>query len=372
MTKENYLKLQRRQFLKLLAATGAITQTGLLSSCLKAKKVEGFDIYWLHFEGAPLRLGFDHWMDPYGHSPDVASLTATKVYRGAGQKITLPEVWFKDSGPSPILNNLMSIRGLSTKSPHLKQSRHEWFSEDFLKKLYQYEKTIGSSGNALSWTATSERLSKIYRPLLGRERESQFKTRANDILSHWKVGLQKTTNASSSTIQLMIANGTDQGLYFENLSHISEDQFKSLMNYYRSLITALESFVSDLKKRDLFQKSMILLTSDRSRVPTNSNFPLTTESLWQGLNLTLISGALTGPVVLGHISKEHPKYKESYPGTWGHGISSWTPTDVHQLLADLCWSTRYTDSKSWVSDNPWMDIKPFHGLYIKKGLGQII
>lgn len=368
MTKSPKLSLKRREFLKALTIAGSLSPMGLVSSCLKPKEFSGFDVYWLHLEGAPLRLGFDQWIDPYGYHKEIKPLTPQREYKTIGHKLSLPEVWFNKDDPSPLLENLISIRGLSTKSPHLKQCRHEWFSQDLLKTIHHKESTNNKARPFLTWSTTNERLSQAYRPLLGPKRETSQSGTGDNIFSQWR----KSLKGEHSKLQVLISNHTNQGLYFENLSQISEDQLRSLMAFYRKLINDLEVFVLDLKKRDLFKKSVILITSDRARIPTSKTFPLQTESLWQGLNISLISGAARGPVVLGHISKEHPKYKESYPGTWGHGLSSWTPANVHQLLGDLCWSTRYTDNKNWVSDNPWMDIKPFHGLYIKEGLGQII
>lgn len=368
MIKSGHSGFKRRNFLKAIAGVGLLGQIGLLSSCLKREELPGFDVYWLHMEGAPLRLGLDHWIDPYGDHQEVTPIAPVKEFKHIGKKLFLPKVWFNGDQPSPLLENLISIRGLSTKSPHLKQCRHEWFSQDLLNRIHSLETEKPNSSPYFSWSAKNERLSQIYRPILGQKREDVQKLSDNYYFSQWK----KNLKGDHPKLQLMVTNHTDQNIYFENLSQVSQDQFQNLLAFYKKLISDLELFVQDLKKRDLFKKSVIVITSDRARIPTNKKFPLRTESLWQGLNISLISGAATGPIVLGHISKEHPKYKESYPGTWGYGLSSWTPADVHQLLADLCWTTRYTDDRNWVSDNPWMDIKPFHGIYIKKGLGQII
>jgi hypothetical protein len=362
-------KCNRRQLLQIGLKGLAAVQLGSLASCLAPQKVSGFHVFWLHWEGAPMRALFDLWIDPFAQYDHVRPLTQQRKATFNHHKVSIPELWFKNDRPSPLLSNLISIRGLSTKSPHLKQCRMEWFSHDLFSEIHNESSSI-----SFKWISAQQNLAKSYRQILGPRNEVTIEDKGPlSFLDQWHQeikGLQN--NPEKLGVQLAVENRFKDGGYFENISTLSDKDIQEQQQYFHQLILGLESFVDHLQQRGLYKKSLILLTSDRSRVPTQRQPVLETETLWQGLNISLISGALKGPMVLGNLLKEHPRYSETYPGTWGHGLSQWSPADVHQLLADLSWSTGYTESKSWVSQNPWIDLKPYHGLYIKQGPGLII
>ncbi len=360
--------INRRHFLQSGLKGLTALQLSSLLGCLKPQKTPGFHIFWHHWEGAPLRAFFDLWIDPYNHHPKIEPLVPQRKVSFYNQSLSVPELWLKGNRPSPLLKKFLSIRGLSTKSPHLKQCRMEWFSQDLLSQLRGVDSPI-----SFSWSSSQENLAKTYRQILGPQGEiKDLGGQPLSFLKGWHKLLNDVQRAKHPSIHLVVDNRYKSNGYFESISTFSEKDIEEQQDYYRQFIQGLEGFVTDLQKYDLYDKSIILLTSDRSRVPTQRQPVLETETLWQGLNISLLSGAIKGPVILGHLAKEHPRYSENYPGTWGHGLSHWGPAHVHQLLADLCWSTGYTESKSWVSENPWIDLKPYHSLYIKEGPGQII
>lgn len=364
--------LSRRELFKGILSSGILASGLGLTSCLSPQELEGMKVFWIHWEGAPLRTLFDLWIDPYGLHSDIRPPFPHKEYKLRNKKLSLPETWFENERPSSLLSHFVGIRGISTKSPHLKQCRMEWFSKELLQSIKKAEEESenGHKEKLLLWSSPNENLRYSYRELLGQERE--LKSSSAHPLSFFKDWINILKSGSESQVHVAITNRFSDNHYFENLSEITPTDLNLLKEYYRRLISELESLKDELKKRKIFDKTLILVTSDRARILTDQGTSLKSETLWQGLNIGLFSGALTGPVTLGHIAEEHPNYKESYPGTWGHGLENWRPADVHQLLADLSWSTGYTRAKKWSSPNPWIDLKPFHHLSIKKGPGQII
>lgn len=362
----------RRDFLKnqlnLLATLGLTS----LTSCLGEGPLEAYSLYWIHLEGAPLRSAFDLFLDPFQHHSQIKHPTKMRSYKTTFGSYSIPEVWFENDEPSELLNSLISIRGLSCASPHLKQSRHQWFAGNEIQSLVNNRE----SPHRFSWWCQNEALVKSYQRLLPLElsdnRPESEGTLEGLLPFLNNLGSKKTL--PKKEIKVAILNQFDKDSYFENSSSLSDQTLKEQVKFYRTLIKSLESFCTQLKKEKRFDKSLIMITSDRARVITSDlqQKPLRTEPMWQGLNMSLISGALNGPVTLGNIYQEHPRYAQSYPGTWGVGVENWTPQHVHQLVTDFCLPKGQYGQTNWVSKNPWIDRKPLNHLFIKQGPGQII
>lgn len=359
----------RREFLK--SQLAILSSAGLfgLSSCMQKKPLDSFSVYWLHIEGAPLRGIFDLIIDPFEHQPGISLPVTHKKYSYRFGQYSVPEVWFKGDNPSPLLSHLLTVRGLSSASPHLKQCRGQWFEQESFQKLFK--SNDGLQKIEASWFPQTPALGKIFQNLLPFERRANAQDKAYDhheVFKYWK------ESSTKPVLRLALLNQYAPDTYFENTSQIDESSLKQHLKFYREIIEGLEGFVDHLKKKKVFDKSLILISSDRARVITNptDGFPLKTEPMWQGLNISLLSGALKGPQTIGHIYKDHPRYADSYPGTWGAGVENWTPRHVHQLLADLCFPTGYYGQTSWVSKNPWLDRKPLNSFMVKPGPGQVL
>ena len=364
-------KLSRRNFLKNQIATLAGLNILGLSSCLSKKPLDGFSLYLIHLEGAPLRSCFDLMLDPFNHNPQIYSPVPLKTYSHKYGQYKVPEVWFDQGKPSPLLENLMTVRGISTKSPHLSQCRSEWFESDSFKELFKTQETQRSNYSENSWIPQTPELGKIYENILPFERLTLGQ---NKTLNLEEVFENLKPKGTGPKIQMAILNQYKPGSYFESTGSLGQEILEEQLKFYKKLIKEIESLVASLKRMDLFNSSAILITSDRARVVTNPSrqWPLKTEPMWQGLNFSLFSGAIHGPQTLGHINKEHPKYAESFPGTWGVGLENWTPRHVHQLIADLCFPKGYHGQTRWMSDNPWLDRKPMGSLTVKQGPGLVL
>lgn len=362
----------RRAFLKnqvnFLGGLGLIN----LTSCLGEGPLEPYSLYWIHLEGAPLRSLFDLFIDPFQHYSQIKHPTKTKSYKTTFGNYSIPEVWFKNDEPSELLDSLISIRGLSCASPHLKQSRHQWFAGREIQTLFSDRE----APYHFSWWCQNEALVKSYQRLLPLEL-SDNNTNSQGSIEGLLPFLNNQGSKKTLTkqeIKVAILNQFNDDSYFENSSSLNDQTLQEQVKFYRALIRSLESLCTQLKKERRFDKSLIMITSDRARVITSDlqKKPFKTEPMWQGLNLTLISGALKGPITLGNIYQEHPRYAQSYTGTWGVGVENWTPQHVHQLVTDFCLPKGHYGQTKWMSQNPWIDIKPLNHLFIKQGPGQII
>ena len=150
-------------------------------------------------------------------------------------------------------------------------------------------------------------------------------------------------------LHLIILNNTAvTPLYFENLQSLDPKEREEQISFYQNFLEGLSHFIKDLKKQKRFDESVILITSDRQKIPTTEGLVTT----WEGINFSFISGSVSGPFQMGHIQKEHPKYKENYPGTWGLGVEGWTTSHFKDLVEDLIHPKMYNPSK-----NPWFHIK---------------
>lgn len=331
----------------------------LITSCQRLEEDKPYNIYWVHIEGAPVRTFFDQWLDPHGIykviRPEV-ELSSKKFY---GSKTFLPKVWFSKGEVSPLLDNWINIRGIESSSPHLKEARKEWFS--FLRETpLPYYVTTQTPKTAL-----------IYQQLLNKGDIAPLNQ--NDTFE--KVWLRKLNERGSDERRLWIhiLRGDEEGqFHFESTSTLNRQTIKNYNQFYRKLIEQLESFVSVLKKRNEFQKSVILITSDRNRIVTNSQMPFETTTLWQGLNFSLISGAIQGPLNIGHILREHPHYKDTLPGTWGLAQDQTRIADFQLLIQDLLDAPMFTKSKDKYPKNPWLVPKSFNNLSSKLGPGRVV
>ncbi|MCR9203661.1 MAG: hypothetical protein NXH75_03725, partial [Halobacteriovoraceae bacterium] len=309
-----------------------------------------------HLEGAPVRTFFDNWMDPHGlfkvNRPEV-ELEQTQMYK---VKQYFPKIWFKNNAPSPLLYNWVNIRGIETASPHLKEARKEW-----IQPLTEF-----SSPSSIK-VATS-RLKKIYQPIIGHSAQIEV------IPSPFKVWEKEWDNKKikDGQINLFIMAGDAQNKFsLENTGTLTETSLKKYNQFYGSLINSLELFVKGLKKRKVFQNSVIIITSDRARIVTNSTKPFETTTLWQGLNFSLLSGALTGPLNIGHIQKSHPKYAESLPGTWGLALDSFEVKQFHLLLKELVDAPMFIRPNGKHAKNPWISPKILQNLGVKPNPGRV-
>ncbi|MCF8059743.1 MAG: hypothetical protein K9K67_10625 [Bacteriovoracaceae bacterium] len=374
--------LNRRHFLK----TSFLSSLYGLTGCHLEGHHKPFKVFWLHLEGAPLRTPFDLWLDPFDHEKSLKGPIENAYIHRYGTKFKIPKVWVNESGDaSPIIDNLLMVRGLTSKSPHLKECRKEWFSSpEFINLL----KDMGKDN--FSFLGQNDALNNTFTQIFGEEKKRAALSSSSSrlintwadqtsktnpgllpIFSSWYQELNKKKGDTSGLVLSIVNSFGKAPQYFENLSVIDEDTLGQTQLFYGDLIKGLEAFIHELKVYRLFDQTMILITSDRARVLTQNEYPLKSEPLWQGLNFSLIGGALKGPLTLGHIAKSHPLYSESYPGTWGMGLNDWTPNNVHQLLADLCIAKSYNAKAKWSSVNPWLDLKPLGSILVKLPPGKI-
>ncbi|GEM_PF-3045869 len=376
--------LNRRQFLR----QSFLTSISGLVGCQMDYPNKPYQVFWLHLEGAPLRTPFDLWIDPYSHLKSFnPPFEQTKISKN-DTRMEVPNVWKdKQGNVSPLMDNLLMFRGLTSQSPHLKQCRKEWFRGPEITKLL---KELKENKQSFHFQGQEKALDNTYAQLLGKEnqRRNEVKFSSNatkewanqtakqnptllKTFSSWHQCLREKKKGDIG-LELSVINSFGKApRYFEGLSEIDQASMTELQDFYRDLIRGLEVFVQELKVHRQFNETMILITSDRARVLTNNQYPLKSEPMWQGLNFSLIGGALKGPVTMGHIARNHPKYSQPYPGTWGFGLNDWSPSNVHQLLADLCLLKSYNSTKNWSSSNPWIDLKPLGSVLVKTAPGKI-
>lgn len=287
-------------------------------------------ILWIHLEGAPVKTLFDHWIEPLKESEN--SVTFHQ------KEWTLPETYNKKN--QSLLENWVSVRGIQTSSPHLKESRVDWLG--FLREHQ----------DKLLLTTQTLNLKKIYQQFFPKADHDQFNIghegtgslELKEIQKQWSAGLN-----SDKPIHLTILNNTgSRPLYFEDIQTLDQEHKQELISFYQSLLSNLQKFVETLKKQKRFENTYILITSDRQKITNEENLVTT----WEGINFSLLSGSLTGPFQMGHIYKSHPKYEENFPGTWGLGTEGWTTLHFQYLIEDLLIQENYTDSK-----NPWFHVR---------------
>ncbi len=334
------IAISRRDLLKLISSSVA------LSSCLNLPTTpNSYDVYWLHLEGAPFRALFDFWPSFTQNIP-LPGVERTKVSID-GRELLLPKIWEQTQGSDSILNHWLSIRGITTKSPHLTQCRKEWF---------------GGIGN----DSANEKKSRSF------EAPQRMKT-INEVIAEWSNPSGKKELKQHRKVRPFIINSYKQ-LTFESMKELNAETTTFYNSFYRDIIRELSSFVTDLKKQQLFDKSVIIITSDRAKAPTSTALPTPMEPVWQGSPLSLISGSILGPVNIGNIYKEHPKYSQAYPGTWGTPEMEWTPKDVIQLASDLLHPKefRLKNTKEKYKENPWISPRPLQGFFVKLPPGRIV
>ncbi len=83
--------------------------------------------------------------------------------------------------------------------------------------------------------------------------------------------------------------------------------------FYRGFLGCLTEFISVLKSRNLFDRTVIHISSEFNRTPRADG--IGSDHAFMGSNTTLISGMVQGPSVVGNIQKAH--YTNSYQGTFG-------------------------------------------------------
>jgi len=334
-----------------------------LSSCL----TKPYQVYWLHLEGAPPRFLFDQWSTPLTPSDDKAS------FDFEGETLYIPKTFFHREKASPILRHMNIIRSIQTSSPHLKEAREEWFtplkevdlpitlSAQSEKLGLIYKRMLEGSIGGLTLNEPSQKSLHLIKSRWAKKSPHPLPASLHTLFASW-------LNSSSKGINLAVINHY-QDLFFENLTQLDSQNKALILRFYEDLLTGLEIFVSVLKEQGLFKRSVILLTSDRNRIVVeNGKMALT----WEGIPLSIISGALKGPYVLGNIRRTHPKYEKTFPGTWGVGLNDWNPKNVHDFIIDLKSPTKYIDLKEKrASQNPWYHLSPFQNLGPKLKWGQL-
>jgi len=311
-----------------------------LSSCLRLPSTpEAYKVYWMHLEGAPFRALFDFWPS-LTQKVELPGLKHVDVKVGE-RDLVLPSVWRDHPAGLDLLQNWLSVRGLTTASPHLAQCRREWFG------------ATNSENSIVGEPTTKESLALLFKS--------------------WKKS--SLVDSKDQKIQPSIINGhLHNGTFkrFENINEINDESVALYHHFYSELILELTQFVSLLKKQQVFDKSVIIITNDRGRAPASSTFPSIIEPVWQGSQLSLISGSLHGPINLGHIYHHHPKYSQAYPGTWGTPKSNWGPRDVYDLIDDLLKPKVRQKEFNLEKGNPWITPRPLQGFFVKLPPGKIV
>jgi len=328
------MNLNRRDF---LCKSTALLAGMSFSSCRKFWEDKKFKVIWIHLEGAPYRPLFDLWIDPLNQNSLTSPTVTSKAYQIRGQTISVPDLLFKEETPSPLLKNWASIRGLETTSPHLQECREEWLKTPdglpILEELTREGKKTTSNFSTQMFTAFPD---------------------DSNIL---------TKKSGPELSQIILKGYKDRN--FEEITDLSEENLAFLNSFYAYLLKRLEVLVTQLEKIQQFEKTMIIVTGDRTKTVVEEKSPYPLESTWQGHNFSLLSGAIMGPLNIGHIYKEHPKYAKSYPGTWGVGNEQWRPTHFHSLLKDLLGLGR-------TEENPWLRLNSLNQIFFKVPQGIIL
>ena len=343
--------------------------------------IENFQVYWLHIEGAPIREAFDFWADPLNQFKVTTLNSGQRLFQHKRGKLLLPNIWHDFPRSKKLLDHWLSVRGISLKGPHLKQARREWFrqSGDSEKSIIQsFNQSFHSQQlPSVDLIAASKQTAEIYQPLLKTPIKSSTHSGSSSmegIFSHW---YKLANEASAKTkrplcLGLIRSPSSDDNPLFESFDRWDDRTRKNHEDFYSQLLSSLEQFTEQLKRLQKFDKSAIIITSDRRKAPINQDTDPELEPVWQGGHFSLISGALQGPVTLGDIYREHPKYAQSYPMTWGVAEKEYNPTHVHQLIMDLCLAESRFQNYNSREENPWVAARTFQGLFIKGQPGRVI
>lgn len=85
--------------------------------------------------------------------------------------------------------------------------------------------------------------------------------------------------------------------------------------YYRALASCVLELIDQLKANSLFNDTVIDVGGEFNRSPRRNMFG--SDHGWQGASVTVYSGAIQGPLIIGNLLKQGPS--AAYPGTWGYG-----------------------------------------------------
>ncbi len=344
--------------------------------------IKNFQVYWLHIEGAPLRETFDFWPDPQGRFK-VETIPAGQrpLYIKRGKQI-LPNIWHNLGAKksSYILDHWLSVRGISLKGPHLKEARYQWFrnQDDSEQSIFQsFNQVFKECGLPPSDLFSSDpTLVEIYRDILkSKITYSPTDNALKSIFNHWEKNTQSPNDLKSPLSLGLIRSPSlksENEVLFENLDQWTEETRLIHENFFSQLLSEINHFISYLERAGTFKHSALLITSDRRKAPTNTSQTPALEPVWEGGHFSLISGAINGPVTLGDIYRNHPKYQESYPMTWGASKINYSPGAVHQLIMDLCLAETRPSHYNPEEENPWVAARSFQGLYIKGLPGRVI
>lgn len=368
--------MKRRTFLKNAFQLSALSSLPILQSHFSPSiKIKPYQVFWIHLEGAPIREVFDFWPDPYNQfSTTELEHKKEKLFLKFGEYL-LPKLWKENPQSKFLLNHWLSVRGIALNGPHLKQSRSSWF-----RKKSDPEKSIIESFNESFQRAqlgsakiySLDGLTRsLYEPLLKNQIQELKTGQLKELFKEWKDEANQKNKLNPLQLGI-IRSPSPLSKKFEDFDRWDQDTKEEYLKFYDGLIKELTQFALYLDQLDQFQHSALLITSDRRKVPTSLNRDPELEAVWEGGNFSLISGALNGPVVLGDIYREHPKYKESYPMTWGASPHPYSPAHIHQLIMDLCLAGQQSGNYNPREENPWVVPRSLQGLYIKGLMGRVI
>ncbi len=85
--------------------------------------------------------------------------------------------------------------------------------------------------------------------------------------------------------------------------------------YYRALSACMLELIDKLKAEGMFADTVLHLSSEFTRNPRADKFG--SDHGWQGASISLFSGLITAPLILGNITSAFGD--ANYPGTWGAG-----------------------------------------------------
>lgn len=329
-----------------------------LNSCRNLEKDVPYNIYWIHLEGAPLRTFFDQWIDPFNLFQAKRPEVSLESFEFQGTNYFLPKVWSKKNKPSPLLQNWASIRGIEVSSPHLKEGRKEWMSPLLTFKEAQVY-------------AANPRLKEIYEQIFEKQINVEVQG-LSQIFGRWTAELDTQRNTEGSLKVFILDGDHEADFSFENNTTLNDKNLQNYEAFYQKFLRSLENFSETLKKRHHFGRTVILLTSDRNRIVTSDSSPYSTTSLWQGLNFSLLSGAIKGPLVLGHIQREHPEYKETLPGTWGLASDPKGIKEFYQLISELLVAPKFIRTDGNYAKNPWFAPQMLQNLKAKQNPGRVL
>jgi hypothetical protein len=136
--------------------------------------------------------------------------------------------------------------------------------------------------------------------------------------------------------------------------------------FYRAFLLSLTSLVDELKARQLFDKTILHISSEFNRSPRVDGSG--SDHAPQGSNTTLISGMIKGANVLGNILVNSPS--TSYPGTWGTAAPWKLDSESRAIrVNDVARTiTAMTGAKDIVS-NGYSLFRPENGQWVPKVSG---